>query len=216
MSAARPLRLVVLISGSGSNLQAIIDSCAKESSQAKVVAVISNRDGVQGLTRAAKANIDQEVLDHSGFESREAFDRTLAERIDSYQADLVILAGFMRILSPDFVRHYSGRMLNIHPSLLPQFQGLHTHRRALEAGVSEHGASVHFVTEELDGGPVILQAAIAVKEGDTENTLAQRVLSVEHKIYPAVIDWFAQGRIKWDTDKGILFDQQPLRDPIRW
>jgi len=216
MNAAQPLRLVVLISGSGSNLQAIIDRCADHSINATIEAVISNREGVQGLNRAAEANISHETLDHTTFENRESFDQALAKRIDNYQPDLVILAGFMRILSADFVRHYSGRMLNIHPSLLPLYQGLHTHKRALEDGVSEHGASVHFVTEELDGGPAILQAATAVDKNDTEASLAQRILILEHQIYPAVIDWYAQGRIHWEQGKGIMFDQKLLSQPLRW
>jgi phosphoribosylglycinamide formyltransferase-1 len=210
------LRLVVLISGSGSNLQAIIDGCADGSIDAEVAAVISNRPDVRGLQRAAKANIPAEVVDHTGYDSRAAFERALIGRIDSHRPDLVILAGFMRILTPEFVRHYAGRMLNIHPSLLPRFQGLHTHRRVLEAGDTEHGASVHFVTEELDGGPVVLQAVVPVLAGDDADRLAARVLAQEHRIYPAVIQWIAAGRVRLDAQQGVLFDGTPLPRPIRW
>jgi len=216
MSASGKPRLVVLISGSGSNLQAIIDGCADGSIPAEVAAVISNRPGVRGLQRASDAGIAHEVLDHTGFDSREAFDTALAELIDSHAPDLVILAGFMRILTPEFVRHYNGRMLNIHPSLLPHFQGLHTHRRALEAGHQQHGASVHFVTEELDGGPVILQAAVPVQTGDDEASLAARVLEQEHKIYPEAVKWFASGRLRLDPGEGVMLDGKPLHSPVRW
>lgn len=211
------LRLVVLISGSGSNLQAIIDGCANGSIDAGVAAVISNRPGVKGLQRAAHAGIANEVLEHTRFESREAFDQAMIELIDGYRPDLVILAGFMRILTPGFVRHYAGRMFNIHPSLLPKFQGLHTHRRALEAGEREHGASVHFVTEELDGGPVVLQASVPVLDGDDEETLAARVLRQEHRIYPEVIQWFAQGRLRLDDrQQAVLLDGESMEMPARW
>jgi phosphoribosylglycinamide formyltransferase-1 len=210
------LRLVVLISGSGSNLQAIINGCADGSIDAEVAAVISNRPDVRGLQRAAEANIPAEVVDHTGYDSRAAFERALTGRIDSHRPDLVILAGFMRILTPEFVRHYAGRLLNIHPSLLPRFQGLHTHRRVLEAGDAEHGASVHFVTEELDGGPVVLQAVVPVLPGDDADRLAARVLAQEHRIYPAVIQWIAAGRVRLDAQEGVLFDGKPLPQPLRW
>lgn len=216
MSEGSPLRLVVLISGSGSNLQAIIDGCLDGKLDARVAAVISNRPGVRGLERAAKANIPGEVLDHTGFASREAFDEALMATIDRHRPELVILAGFMRILTPGFVRHYAGRMLNIHPSLLPRHQGLHTHRRALEAGEREHGASVHFVTEELDGGPVVLQASVPVLEEDDEERLAARVLAQEHRIYPAVIQWFSEGRLRFDKQNGVMLDGAPLPQPVRW
>lgn len=214
-SGQRP-RLVVLISGSGSNLQAIIDACADRSIPAEVAAVISNRPGVKGLQRAADAGIATEVLDHTAFDSRESFDDALASLIDSHRPDLVILAGFMRILTPGFVRHYHGRMLNIHPSLLPELQGLHTHRRALQNGCVEHGASVHFVTEELDGGPVVLQASVQVKEGDDEPTLAARVLREEHLIYPAVVKWYVEGRLRLDDAGRVVLDGEVLQQPVRW
>ena len=216
MNRAEKLRLVVLISGSGSNLQAIIDACASGGIDAEVVAVISNRGDAYGLQRARQAGIPTEVIDHSAYPDREAFDRALMEHIDSHDPDLVILAGFMRILTPRFVHHYAGRLLNIHPSLLPHFQGLYTHRRALEARQAVHGASVHFVTEELDGGPVILQAEVPVLPGDDESRLAARVLEQEHRIYPTVIQWFAQGRLRMDPERGVILDGDVLTEPVRW
>ena len=216
MSRPEKLRIVVLISGSGSNLQAIMDACAGGGIDGEVVAVISNQADAFGLARARRAGIPTAVLDHRAFDSREAFDQALAERIDRYRPELVALAGFMRILTPDFVRHYAGRMLNIHPSLLPHFQGLHTHRRALEAGHQVHGASIHFVTEELDGGPVVLQAEVPVLPDDDEQTLAARVLEQEHRIYPTVIQWFAEGRLSLDPERGVMLDHEPLPEPVRW
>jgi phosphoribosylglycinamide formyltransferase-1 len=196
-------RIVVLISGSGTNLQAIIDRCHKKNG-AEVVAVISNRSDAFGLERAEQANIANACLDHTAYDSREAYDHALAGLIDSYQPDLVVLAGFMRILTAGFVTHYEGRMLNIHPSLLPKYQGLHTHQRAIDAGDEEHGASVHFVTEELDGGPVILQARVPLFSGDTVDELAARVHEQEHQIYPLVISWFADGRLSMSDRQAIL------------
>ncbi len=216
MSRSERLRLVVLISGSGSNLQAIIDACASGAIDGEIVAVISNRGDAYGLQRAQAAAIPTEVLDHRDYPDRESFDRALMARIDHYRRALVVLAGFMRILTPAFARHYAGRMLNIHPSLLPHFQGLHTHRRALEADHEVHGASVHFVTEELDGGPVVLQAEVPVLPGDDESTLAARVLEQEHRIYPAVIQWFAEGRLRMDPQKGVVLDEDALEQPVRW
>lgn len=172
-------------------------------------AVISNRADAYGLQRAAGAGIATRVLDHKGFAAREDFDAQLMQEIDVFQPDLVVLAGFMRILSSGFVQHYAGRLLNIHPSLLPAYKGTHTHQRVLDAGESRHGASVHFVTPELDGGPVIRQAVINVQAGDTRDTLAQRVAIEEHKIYPEVITWFAHGRLHLDAG-GVLLDQQRL------
>ena len=184
MGLASRCRLVVLISGGGSNLQAFIDAAANPDYPCEVVAVISNRAGVFGLERAMRAGIHAEVLDHTAFASRAAFDAALSARIDAHRPDLVILAGFMRILTPGFVGHYAGRLLNIHPSLLPKYPGLHTHQRAIDAGDTEAGATVHLVTEELDGGPVILQARVPVLPGDTAESLAARVLVEEHRIYP--------------------------------
>jgi phosphoribosylglycinamide formyltransferase-1 len=200
MASGTRCRLVVLISGSGSNLQAFIDACRDPAYPCELVAVISNRPAVRGLERAQQANIPTRVLDHGSFASRETFDAALRETIDAFAPDLLILAGFMRILSGGFVRHYRGRLLNIHPSLLPKYPGLHTHQRALEAGDAEAGASVHFVTEQLDGGPVIVQARVPVLRDDTTETLAARVLVEEHRIYPQAARLFAEGRLRLIED----------------
>ncbi len=208
----KKLPVVVLISGGGTNLQALIDGAAADLPIA-IRAVISNVPDVYGLTRAAKAGIESAVLNHTQFASREAFDQALMQVIDSFDAELVILAGFMRILTPEFVHHYLGRMLNIHPSLLPKYQGLHTHQRAIEANDTKHGASVHFVTEELDGGPIIIQAKVPVFADDTEDTLASRVLEKEHIIYPLVSRWFAEGRLSWQNHQ-VVFDGKPLNQPL--
>ncbi|MGO2769759.1 phosphoribosylglycinamide formyltransferase [Pseudomonas taetrolens] len=201
--------VVVLLSGTGSNLQALIDSNDVKDSPARIRAVISNRADAFGLQRAKDAGIDTRVLDHKAFEGREAFDAALIEIIDTFNPQLVVLAGFMRILSADFVRHYQGRLLNIHPSLLPKYKGLHTHQRALEAGDREHGCSVHFVTEELDGGPLVVQAVIPVASDDSANSLAQRVHAQEHRIYPLAVRWFAEDRLSLD-EQGALLDGQLL------
>lgn len=190
-----PCRTVILISGGGSNLQAFIDATANGSLNAEICAVISNRPEAAGLQRASEAGIAAEALDHRSFESRDAFDRALRNLIDRFRPDLVILAGFMRILGEDFVRHFHGRLLNIHPSLLPKYPGLHTHQRAIDAGESEAGATVHFVTGELDGGPPILQAKVPVLAGDSPELLARRVLEQEHRIYPVAAQWFAENRL---------------------
>ncbi|MGH8354431.1 MAG: phosphoribosylglycinamide formyltransferase [Pseudomonas sp.] len=200
--------VVVLISGSGSNLQALIDSQAADN-PARIHAVISNRADAYGLERAQAAGIDTRVLEHKAFADREAFDAALIEAIDAFEPRLVVLAGFMRILSPGFVRHYAGRLLNIHPSLLPKYKGLHTHQRALEAGETEHGCSVHFVTEELDGGPLAVQAVIPVQSDDTPESLAQRVHLQEHRIYPLAVRWFADGRLRLGS-QGAELDGQTL------
>ena len=198
-------RLVVLISGSGSNLQALIDACNSKALNAEIVAVFSNKADAYGLLRAQQAGIPALALSPAEFSSRDDFDAALQAQSDEYQPDLLILAGYMRILTPAFVRHYHGRMLNIHPSLLPKYPGLHTHRKALENGDAEHGTSVHIVTEELDGGPVILQARIAVLPDDTEDTLTARIQQEEHRIYPQVVNWFVQGRLALKED-GIYLD----------
>jgi len=211
MSDDSKLPVVVLISGSGSNLQALIDG-ANTSGAYEIVAVISNKPDAYGLVRAAQAGIATAVLDHREFADRATFDTALAGLIDGFKPGLVVLAGFMRILTPGFVRHYAGRMLNIHPSLLPKYQGLNTHARALEAGDVEHGCSVHFVTEELDGGPVVAQAKVAVLPGDTPQSLAARVLEQEHRLYPAVVRWFSEGRLRWNSTAPV-FDNQPLAEP---
>ncbi|MFT0623305.1 phosphoribosylglycinamide formyltransferase [Ectopseudomonas guguanensis] len=204
-----PCNVVVLISGSGSNLQALIDSVAQDGNPARIAAVISNRADAYGLQRAKQAGIATELLDHKQFDGREAFDAALIQAIDAHQPDLVVLAGFMRILTPGFVQHYAGRLLNIHPSLLPRHKGLHTHQRALEAGDSEHGCSVHFVTEELDGGPLVVQAVLPVMADDTAESLASRVHQQEHKIYPLAVRWFAEGRLRLGA-QGAMLDGEPL------
>jgi phosphoribosylglycinamide formyltransferase-1 len=201
--------VVVLLSGTGSNLQALIDSTRTGDSPARIAAVISNRSDAYGLQRARDAGIATRTLDHKAFEDREAFDSALIELIDTFNPKLVVLAGFMRILSADFVRHYAGRLLNIHPSLLPKYKGMHTHQRALDAGDSEHGCSVHFVTEELDGGPLVVQAVIPVESDDSAQTLAQRVHTQEHRIYPLAVRWFAEGRLILGK-QGALLDGQLL------
>ena len=213
MSDGASLPLVVLISGSGSNLQAIIDAAA-DRLPVKLCAVISNRANAYGLIRAQQAGIPTHVIDHREFADREQYDRSVMERIDSYRPGLVVLAGFMRILSPAFVRHFQGRLLNIHPSLLPKFRGLGTHQRALDAAETLHGASVHFVTDELDGGPLIVQAQVAVLPGDDAERLAARVLKREHQIYPLAIRWFAEGRLEMPETGKVLLDGQPLRQPV--
>lgn len=204
----QPCNAVVLISGSGSNLQALIDSQG-EDNPLRIRAVISNRADAYGLTRAQNAGIATQVLDHKAFADREAFDCALIEAIDGFRPDLVVLAGFMRILTPAFVRHYSGRLLNIHPSLLPKHKGLNTHQRALDAQDSEHGCSVHFVSEELDGGPLVIQAVVPVEPGDTAETLALRVHMQEHRIYPTAVRWFAEGRLRLAAE-GALLDGEKL------
>ena len=209
-----PLSLVILISGNGTNLQAIIDAIQAGALQAEIRAVISNNPNAYGLTRARQAGIPAEALDHRHYANREAYDRELQALIDKYQPQLIVLAGFMRILTTDFVTHYHGRMLNIHPSLLPKYQGLNTHQRVLEAGDDIHGVSVHFVTPELDGGPVILQAEVPVHPGDTADDLAQRVHQQEHVIYPLVIRWIAEGRLMLQ-DETVLFDGKPLTEQQR-
>ena len=188
--------IVILISGRGSNMEALI--AARDTGQlpVNIAAVISNRPDAQGLETATRAGITAHFIDHKAFAGREAFDAALAECIDSFAPDLVVLAGFMRILSDGFVRHYEGRLMNIHPSLLPSFPGLHTHQRALDEGVRIHGCTVHFVTPTLDHGPVIIQAAVPVLDGDSEATLAARVLRQEHRVYPQAVRWFAEDRLR--------------------
>ncbi len=210
------LNIVVLISGNGSNLQAIIDAIASGQLQnARICAVLSNRPNVKGLQRAQTAGIPAITLDHTQYESREAFDLALMEQIDQYQPGLVVLAGFMRILTDAFVAHYEGRMLNIHPSLLPEFRGLNTHQRALDAGVKQHGVSVHYVSNELDGGPLVLQAVIDVIPDDNVDSLQQRVHQQEHIIYPMAIAWVAEGRLKVENQQ-VYLDNQLLDQPIKW
>lgn len=205
--------MVVLISGSGSNLQALIDATASGFIPGRIAAVISNNPDALGLQRAEQAGIATQVIAHRAYARREDFDQALMQAIDPHQPALVVLAGFMRILTPGFVTHYLGRLLNIHPSLLPALRGLHTHERALAEGLSVHGCSVHFVNQELDGGPVIMQARVPVLPDDTPQSLAARVLIQEHRLYPAVVRLFCQGRLRLDA-QGVWLDQQRLEHPL--
>ncbi|MEQ9886956.1 phosphoribosylglycinamide formyltransferase [Pectobacterium zantedeschiae] len=200
--------IVVLISGHGSNLQALIDACKNGRIKGKIVAVFSNNAEAYGLERAQNADIPTFVLNPEDFADRAAFDAALANEIEQYEPALVVLAGYMRILSPEFVAQFAGKMLNIHPSLLPKYPGLHTHRKALENGDREHGTSVHFVTDELDGGPLILQAKVPVFNDDTEESLSERVKTHEHTIYPMVINWFLNGRL-------VMRDNEAWLDSVR-
>lgn len=200
-------RTVILISGSGSNLQAFIDTLHPD--QANIVAVISNRADAYGLERAARSGIPTDVLNHRDFADRASYDEALARLIDSHQPELIILAGFMRILTSDFVSRYPGRLLNIHPSLLPKYPGLDTHQRALDAGDTEHGATVHFVTEELDGGPAIMQSHVPVLPGDTAETLAERVRQTEHRLYPQAVQLLIKGRVQLLNGQACL-DGTPI------
>jgi len=201
-------RVVVLISGRGSNLQAIIDALRADALPIELCAVISNRAHADGLANAQAADVESLVVDHRDFSDRESFDRELTKQIDRHRPDLVVLAGFMRVLGKEFIDHYAGRLINIHPSLLPAFPGLHTHERALAMGVKEHGATVHFVTREVDGGPIIVQARVPVRVDDTPQSLAHRVLMEEHRIYPLAIRWYAEGRLRL-CDGRVLLDGRP-------
>ena len=187
--------IVILISGRGSNMEAIVRACQAEGWSGRIAAVISNRPDAAGLKFAASHGIATAVVDHKAFPDRDSFDAALAQVVDGFSPDLVVLAGFMRILTPGFVKRYAGRMLNIHPSLLPCFPGLHTHEAALAMGVKVHGATVHFVTADLDHGPIVLQAIIDVRQDDTPDSLAGRLLSQEHTIYPRAVRWFVEGRL---------------------
>jgi phosphoribosylglycinamide formyltransferase-1 len=192
-------RIVILISGRGSNMQAIVQRCAAEGWPAAVSAVIANRPDAVGLAFAREHGIAAVGMDHRAHASREAFDTALAAEIDRFEPHLVVLAGFMRILGAAFVEHYAGRLLNIHPSLLPAFPGLHTHQRAIDAGCKAAGATVHFVTPALDHGPIVLQSVVPVLPGDDEAALADRILATEHVIYPQAVRWFVQGRLRLDA-----------------
>lgn len=204
-------RYVVLISGSGTNLQALIDATERGEIAGELVAVLCNKPHAKGLERAALHGIATDVVEHTQFSSREAYDQALMAAIDCYQPDLVVLAGFMRILTPEFVAHYHGRLLNIHPSLLPEFKGLHTHQRALDAHSKRHGCSVHFVTAELDGGPVVAQACVPVMPDDTPITLAERVQTMEYPLYTQCVALFLAGRLRLDQDTGVpLLDGKPI------
>ena len=202
-------RIVVLVSGEGSNLQALIDASQQGRINAQISAVFSNKSAAYGLERARLADIPAQALDVKAYEDRAAFDMALADAIEAYQPDLVVLAGYMRILTADFVQRFAGRMINIHPSLLPKYPGLHTHRQAIDNQDDEHGTSVHFVTEQLDGGPVILQAKVPVFSDDSEDDLVARVQTQEHNIYPLVVSWFVEGRLSLKNDQ-VLLDNNPL------
>jgi len=197
-------KIVILISGRGSNMEALIAERAAGRLPVEIVAVLSNRPDAKGLETASAAGIATRCLDHKAYAGRAEFDAALAGCIDEFAPDLVILAGFMRILTPGFVRHYEGRLLNIHPSLLPSFPGLHTHQRALDEGVRIHGCTVHFVTAELDHGPVVVQAAVPVLDGDDEASLAARVLRQEHRVYPLAVRWLAEGRARLVDGRVVL------------
>lgn len=211
---ASPLRLAVLISGRGSNLRAVLDAIATGRLAAQVVLVLSNRPGVAGLDLAAAAGLTTAVVDHRKYPDRPTFEQALVEVLDQAQPELLALAGFMRVLTADFVQRYRGRLINIHPSLLPAFAGLDTHARALAAGVTEHGASVHFVTAAVDGGPLIAQIRVPLRAGDTADTLAARVLPAEHRLYPLVVGWYATGRLALEGD-AVLMDGLALTSPVQ-
>lgn len=201
--------IVILISGRGSNMESIVDALAAERWPARIAAVISNRPNAAGLAFAASRGIATAVVEHGAYPDREAFDAQLRETIDGFAPDLVVLAGFMRVLTPGFVEHYRHRMLNVHPSLLPSFPGLKTHARALEAGVKLHGATIHFVTSDLDLGPIVLQGAVPVQAGDTAEALEQRVLEIEHQIYPRAVRWFVEGRLSVNGGLASLTPPEP-------
>ena len=190
-------QIAILISGRGSNMQALVDAALP----ARIATVISSDPAAAGLAIAAARGVATRVVDHRAFAERDAFDRALAQALDAFAPDLIVLAGFMRILTPWFVARYAGRLINIHPSLLPAFTGVDTHRRALEAGVRVHGCTVHFITPRLDHGPIIVQAAVPVRESDTEEALAQRVLEQEHRILPQAVRWFLAGRLRIEGER---------------
>lgn len=198
--------IVILLSGRGSNMRSVVQACAAESWPARVAAIVSNRPEAEGLAWAAQQGMATAIVDHRAHADRESFDAALAAEIDRHAPDLVLLAGFMRILTDGFVRHFSGRLLNIHPSLLPAFPGLHTHRRALEAGVQAAGATVHFVTPELDHGPIVAQAVVPVRAGDDEAALAERVLQAEHRLYPLAVRWFIEDRLAQQGGRILQLD----------
>jgi phosphoribosylglycinamide formyltransferase-1 len=207
--------LVVLISGSGSNLQAIIDAVENNDIDAEIKVVISNTATAFGLQRASKANIKTCIVNHKEFPDRESFDRAMMQIIDPLQPDLVILAGFMRILSDVFIDHYQHRLINIHPSLLPKYKGLNTHQQAIDNNDTTHGASVHYVSHELDSGPIVIQAEVPVLDTDTAESLASRVLKVEHVIYPVAIRMHTEGRLSYESEQ-LNLDGQPLTKPLIW
>ncbi len=206
--STRVTKLCVLISGNGSNLQAIIDAVQAGRLNAQITGVISNRPNAYGLERAREAGIEAVCLDHMEYDDRASYDEALKSQINAFGADCVVLAGFMRILTPEFVDRFSGKLVNIHPSLLPKYKGLNTHQRAIDNGDKEHGVSVHFVTPELDGGPVIIQSRVPVFEEDTPSDLAERVQEQERRIYPLVLSWFSAGRLSMRNNKAVLDEQE--------
>lgn len=208
-TSSEKARLVILISGSGSNLQAFIDGCANGSLNADISCVISNKANAFGLERARDAGIKTAAINHKDFDSRDAFDAILAQTIQDYKPDLVVLAGFMRILTTEFVETFAGKLLNIHPSLLPKYPGLNTHQRAIDAGDDFAGVTVHYVTAELDGGPAILQAKVAISANESADSLADKVLQQEHIIYPLAVSWIIQGRVSVDAG-GVCLDNVKL------
>lgn len=209
----RACKTAILISGSGSNLQSFIDRAAAGDSALDLCVVFSNNPDAYGLTRAQNAGIPTACVEHGQYDNREAFDRAVAGKLDEWQPELLVLAGFMRILSPWFVAHYAGRILNIHPALLPAYPGLNTHQRVLDAGDQWHGSTVHFVTEELDGGPRILQGKLAVDQNETADELCARVQALEHQIYPEAANWFGQGRLEFRGGEAWL-DGERLVEPV--
>lgn len=213
-AAEHPMPIVILISGRGSNLQSIIDATRSGQLPVEICAVICNRPDARGAQASSLAGIRTVVIDHACYSDRATFDAALQATIDTFEPELVVLAGFMRILTPDFIAHYRGRIVNIHPSLLPAFPGLNTHQRVLDAGMRETGATVHFVTDEVDGGPAFLQGRVPVLENDTAETLADRVLIQEHRIYPLAIRWYAEGRVSLDDLGQVQFDGQRLGSPL--
>jgi len=209
----RRCRAAILISGSGTNLQSFVDRSRADQLDVDIVKVLSNRPEAYGLSRARAAGIATACVEHQDFSDRESFDRAVAATLDENEPDLIVLAGFMRILSPWFVRRYEGKILNIHPALLPKYPGLDTHARVLEAGDSRHGSTVHFVTDELDGGPRILAGRIAVRPNESPAELQARVQAVEHQIYPQAAQWFAAGRLRFHTGAALL-DGSELTEPV--
>jgi phosphoribosylglycinamide formyltransferase-1 len=207
------LKAAILVSGSGSNLQSFIDQVADNRVDLEITVVMANRRDAYGLTRAKNSGIETACIEHGQFADRETFDRAVAKELDRFEPALIILAGFMRILSPWFVRHFHGKILNIHPALLPLYPGLHTHDRVLKAGDAHHGSTVHFVTDELDGGPRILAGRIAIRADDTADTLMSRVQAVEHQIYPQAAQLFAEGRVTY-RDGNAWLDGQIMTDPL--
>ena len=206
-------RAAILISGSGSNLQAFIDRAASRELALDIATVFSSCAEAYGLTRAAEAGINTCCIEHADYADRESFDRALAHELDQHRPDLLVLAGFMRILSPWFVDHYAGKILNIHPALLPAYPGLNTHQRVLDAGEEWHGSTVHFVTDELDGGPRVLQGRLPMDSGESAEQLAKRVQAVEHQVYPEAANWFAEGRLEF-RDGNAVFDGKMLTEPV--